>query len=246
MLDDKLLREFAGRGYLVLRQAVPQEIVAAASEHIDGLVEQAPPDASVRGPYNYFPESEEAPPLLALLMAGGVFEMAEGLAGPGTLEVPWQIQVALNIPPFPHIPGLPHIDGAPAEPDGRPGTFTMLVGVLMSDQEEKDSGNLWVWPGTHLLHAEYFREKGPDAFFKAAGYPPIQQPEPEQVLGRAGDVVLAHYLLGHNIGGNVSPATRRAVYFRVKKQGHDPRWREYLQYPWLDYDPVRDLAHGPK
>jgi hypothetical protein len=86
----------------------------------------------VRGPYNYFPESEEAPPLLALLMAGGVFEMAEGLAGPGTLEVPWQIQVALNIPPFPHIPGLPHIDGAPAEPDGRPGTFTMLVGVLTS------------------------------------------------------------------------------------------------------------------
>ena len=48
--------------------------------------------------------------------------------------MPWQVQVALNIPPFPHRPGMHHIDGAPPEPDGRPGTFTMLAGVLISDQ----------------------------------------------------------------------------------------------------------------
>ena len=34
------------------------------------------------------------------------------------------------------------------------GTFTMLAGVLMSDQRGRDAGNLWVWPGTHLTHAE--------------------------------------------------------------------------------------------
>ena len=27
-------------------------------------------------------------------------------------------------------------------------------------------------------------------------------------------------------------------YFRVKRAGHDPRWREFLQDPWLDYDPI--------
>ena len=50
---------------------------------------------------------------------------------------------------------------------------------------------------------------------------------------------LAHYLLGHNIGGNTARAVRRAVYFRIKRAGHDPRWREFLRDPWLDYDAVR-------
>jgi hypothetical protein len=43
-------------------------------------------------------------------------------------------------------------------------------------------------------------------------------------------------------GGNTSQAVRRAVYFRVKRTGHNPRWREFLQDPWLEYDTVRDLA----
>jgi hypothetical protein len=33
---------------------------------------------------------------------------------------------------------------------------------------------------------------------------------------------------------------RRAVYFRIKRAGNDPRWREFLQDPWLDYDAVRE------
>ena len=114
----------------------------------------------------------------------------------------------------------------------------MLAGVLMSDQRGQDAGNLWVWPGTHLTHAEYFREHGPDAFFAAGGYPPIRLPEPEQVTGEAGDLLLAHYLLGHNIGGNTSRAVRRAVYFRIKRTGHDPSWREFLRTPGSTMTPL--------
>jgi hypothetical protein len=44
----------------------------------------------------------------------------------------------------------------------------------------------------------------------------------------------------HNIGGNTSQAVRCAVYFRIKRAGHDPRWREFLQDPWFDYDAVRE------
>ena len=71
-----------------------------------------------------------------------------------------------------------------------------------------------------------------------AARPPVA----EQVLGRPGDLLLADYLLGHNIGGNTSDAVRRAVYLRVKRTGHDPRWRKFLQDPWLDNDPVRMAA----
>jgi hypothetical protein len=241
MLNRQQVDEFAERGFLVLPGVVPPDVLAVASAAIDELIKLDPPGPQVRGPYNYFPEAAQAPALAALLAGSPAFGLAESLTGPGTLDRPWQVQVALNVPPFPHRPGMHHIDGAPGEPDGRPGTFTMLAGVLMSDQRDEDAGNLWVWPGTHLTHAEYFREHGPDAFFTAGGYPPIRLPEPEQITGQPGDLVLAHYLLGHNIGGNTSPAVRRAVYYRLKRTGHDPRWREFLQDPWLDYDAIGAL-----
>jgi hypothetical protein len=143
MLDRGQVDEFAERGFLVLPQAVPPDVVATAAEAIDELIEHDPPGADVRGPYNYFPEAAQVPALAAVLTGSPAFGLAESLTGPGTLVVPWQVQVALNIPPFPHRPGMHHIDGAPStppEPDGRPGTFTMLAGVLMSDQRGQDAG----------------------------------------------------------------------------------------------------------
>jgi hypothetical protein len=52
---------------------------------------------------------------------------------------------------------------------------------------------------------------------------------PQQVVGRAGDLYLAHYLLGHNMGGNLSSVVRRVVYLRLKSDAHVDRWREYVQ-----------------
>ncbi len=245
MLTQEQRAEFVERGFVVVPGVVPPDLLAVGSRAIDALVDREPPPPQTRGSHHYFLACAQNPELAALLTDSPAFDAAESLAGPGTLEVPWQVQVSLNIPPYRHRPGMHHIDGAPHEPDGRPGTFTLLAGVLMSDQPDQDAGNLWVWPGTHLTHAEYFRDNGPEAFFDANGYPPIRLPEPEQVRGRAGDLLLAHYLLGHNIGGNTSAAVRRAVYFRIKRTGHDPRWREFLQDPWLDYAPLREQGSGP-
>jgi hypothetical protein len=182
MLDREQLQAFAERGFVVVPQVVPQELLAQASRTIDELLSRDPPAREVRGPHFYFLQASTAPALLALLMQSPAFALAESLTGTGTLEVPWQVQVALNVPPFAHRPGGHHLDGAsPPEPDGRPGTFTLLAGVL-----------------------------------------------------------LARYLLGHNIGGNTSDTVRRAVYFRVKRAGHAARWRRFLQDAWLDFDAVRD------
>ena len=88
MLDRGQLDEFAERGFLVLAQAVPPDVVAAAAEAIDELTERDPPDAGVRGPYNFFPEAAQAPALAALLTGSPAFGLAESLTGPGTLDVP--------------------------------------------------------------------------------------------------------------------------------------------------------------
>ncbi|MEV6796365.1 hypothetical protein AB0M87_31240 [Streptomyces sp. NPDC051320] len=68
-----------------------------------------------------------------------------------------------------------------------------------------------------------------------------ERSRPERIRGRAGDLLPAHCLRGHNVGGNTSNAVRRGVYFRVKRTGHDERWRAFLRDPWLDYDAVRAL-----
>jgi hypothetical protein len=239
-LSSSQIQEFSENGFLLVPNAIHAAILAAASNTIDNIIEHSPPGPDIRGPHNFFLDLAEEPSLLALLVDSPVIGLAEQLTEPGSLDVPRQVQLALNIPNFPHRPGFSHIDGSPPESDGRPGTFTMLVGVLVSEQRNEDEGNLWVWPGSHLRHATYFHEHGPDAFFEAAGYPPVQLPEPQQICGGPGDVLLAHYLLGHNIGGNTSNVVRRAAYFRVKARGHDSRWREFLQYPWMEYRAVHN------
>lgn len=239
VLSDAQIDEFGERGYLLIPQVVGDAVLATAAGRIDEVVAADPPAEAGRGNHFYFLEAKDEPALIAPLTGSPAFGLAEELTGPSVLEVPWQVQVALNIPPFVHRPGRPHIDAANAEPTGGPirGTFTLLGGILMSDQPGENSGNLWVWPGTHLTHAAYFREHGPETF---CAYPPIDLPEPEQITGRAGDLLLAHYLLGHNIGGNYeSEQTRRALYFRISTAGHASRRREFLQDAWLDFAPVR-------
>ncbi|MGW1164795.1 hypothetical protein [Streptomyces sp. NPDC002550] len=242
MLSDSQMNEFAERGFVVVPQVVQDDLLDRAARRIDEVIAADPPAAGKQGSHFYFLRTEDEPVLMAPLTGSPAFGLAEELAGTGTLEVPWQVQVALNIPPYSHRPGLPHIDAGNPEPTGEPvrGTFTLLAGVLMSDQLTENSGNLWVWPGTHLTHAAYFRDHGPQMF---CAYPPINLPEPEQIKGRAGDLLLAHYLLGHNIGGNyASEQTRRALYFRISALDHASHRNEFLQDPWLDYGPLRSQS----
>ena len=238
VIDEAKLREFAECGYLLLRGVVPRDLIDDASRSIDDLIAQQPPPMGAHGPY--FPRVTNVETFLPLLLRSSAFALAESLVGVGRLTIPREAQVALNIPPHLHRPGGPHLDGVSiTEPDGRPGTFTLLAGVLITDQPRPDMGNLWVWPGTHLTHAALFREQGPDGLMASGGYPDIALPEPIQILGQAGDLLLAHYLLGHNIGGNVSSVTRRAVYFRLKLADHVAHWPTSLQEAWRDFDVVR-------
>jgi len=239
VLSDAQVNEFAERGYIVVPHVVPGDLLDKAGRRVDDVTAADPPAAGKRGSHFYFLETKAEPALIAPLTSSPAFGMAEELAGRGTLEVPWQVQVALNIPPYSHRPGAPHIDAANAEPAEGPvrGTFTMLAGILMTDQLTENSGNLWVWPGTHLTHAAYFRQHGPQMF---CAYPPVNLPAPEQVTGHAGDLLLAHYLLGHNIGGNYeSGQTRRALYFRISSSGHASHREQFLQDTWLEYQPIR-------
>ena len=247
-LSKRELREFAERGYVILRNVIPPANLTAASMEIDRLVNDQPPPADYVGHHFYWLSTLDGGPLAALFDQTPLRSLAQSLIAPGNIEIAFdQVQVALNIPPFSHRPGGHHLDGY-LEGKPEPATFTMLAGVLMSEQKIENAGNLWVWPGTHRTHGAFFRERGPEAFVEAKGYPPIELPEPCQILGGPGDVLLAHYMLGHNIGGNyASENVRRAVYFRLRRVGHEQRWRECLGDELLEFDAVRAaLAEEPE
>jgi ectoine hydroxylase-related dioxygenase (phytanoyl-CoA dioxygenase family) len=239
-LGRQQMQMFADNGYVVVPQVVPHELVTAAREEIHARIAREPPGTEHRGPYHYFLTDALPQPLIALLFASSAITAAQSLVAPGTFEAPDHVQIALNIPPWNHRPGGPHIDGlTPPEPDGRPATFTLLAGIFLTDQTKEGSGNLWVWPGSHRLAAAYFSQYGPDKLRSSAPYPPVELPIPQQVLGRAGDVLLAHYLLGHNMGGNTSATVREVVYFRLRREGHRGRWRDFVQDELTEFDPVR-------
>jgi hypothetical protein len=242
-INAEQLRTFARDGYLVFPQVVPAHLIDAARRDIADRVRQDPPPASQRGPHFYavMRERNELPaPLLAPLFQSDAIALAQLLIDGAGFDPFDHVQISRNIPPFDHRPGGPHIDGlTPPGPNGQPWTFTMLAGIFLTDQMRENAGNLWVWPGSHLGTADYLRTHGPDALVPSVPYPPIALGEPRQITGRAGDLVLAHYLLGHNIGGNISDRVREVLYYRLQRAGHRLRWREAVQDAFLEFEPVR-------
>ena len=248
MLSEEQLRDFGDKGCLVLPGVVPERLLAPIDAEIDALVAESPPPADAVSNHSYFQPPGRLPASDAALRDSPAIRLAEALVRPRTLDHGLDhIQVALNIPPSPDRPGAPHIDGHRPE-QARPDSFTMLAGIYLLDESAPDSGNLWVWPGSHLAHERVFREQSPAALLATSGHAcflaaPPQYGRPVQVLANRGDLLLAHFLLGHNIGPNTSNRTRRIAYYRLSCPGHAFRWADTFISAFTEYEPVR-LALG--
>jgi hypothetical protein len=232
VLTDAQKRQFYTDGYLHLPGIVSSDLVHAACRAINaslgarGMHPDALPSLRAR---SYCPELQDASPITDLLHASPLWSIAESCIGQGNIRPATRAQIALRFPSMeePHAP-QPHIDGMHTPTNGIPAgeihNFTALVGVLLSDLPHEYAGNFTVWPGTHRLYERYFRERGPQALLQ--GMPPVALPQPQQIVGRAGDAIFCHYQLGHGIAGNGAPHIRYAVFFRLFHNDHDGmRWK---------------------
>ena len=236
-------------GYFKVPGVIPQVLIESAMRRINHSVGNGMnvSDMPTFRSQSFCPELVKSSVVTDLFNKTPVRSIVESLVGEGMAEPVDHGQIALRFPSLQDPPGAPspHLDGMYTPQNGvREGTignFTMLVGVLLSPVRQSNAGNFTVWPGTHLLYEQYFREHGADSLLR--GMPPVDLPQPVQTTGEPGDVFFVHYQLGHGVAPNVSPYSRYALFFRVVHKDHRIDWRAPMTDIWLHWPGIRDIAH---
>ena len=224
-MNEAQKKEFKKKGFIKISNVVPQKQINVALREINHTLGKGMEPSKVSGyrSTTYFPEITQKPAILDLLHETSALKILESVIGPKKIKLDGNPQIALRFPVM-EKPGElhPHIDGMVSANNqikkGTIYTFTALCGILLSDIPNHFWGNFTGWPGTHVSFAKYFHEHGPNILKR--GLPPVRLPEPEQVTGKAGDMILSHYLTAHTVVVNVSPYIRYAVFFRMKHVEH--------------------------
>ncbi len=238
-------RKFYEKGFVKIPGVVPRVMIDRAMRAINHSLGEGMnvADMPILRAQSYCPEIKNTPVIADLLNKTPAWQLAESVIGEGKIRPVHGGQIALRFPVMqdPPSPPRPHLDGMHTPTNGVPkGTianFTALVGIYLSDVPNPDSGNFTVWPGTHHIYERYFREHGPESLLN--GMPPVDLPEPEQVTGSAGDMILVHYQLAHGIAPNVSPNIRYAVFFRLIHVDHE--WRAPMTDIWMHWPGIREI-----
>lgn len=243
-------RQLLEAGYVHVPGVIPRIMVDVALQAINHSVGEGMnvEDMPRLRAQSYCPEIQRSAVITDLLNRTPALALAESVIGAGQVQPVGSGQIALRFPSIqnPPSPPRPHLDGMHTPTNGVPkgqiSNFTMLLGVMLSDLSGPFAGNLAVWPGTHRLYEQYFREQGPESLLN--GMPDTPLPEPIQLTGKAGDIVLCHYQLAHGVATNVSPHVRYAIYFRLHHVDHANQKWEVMTDIWREWAGMRELVGG--
>ena len=248
--------ELYEKGYVRIPGAVPRVMVDAAVKAINHSFGNGidPTQMTTFQSRSFCPELREAPEIVDLYNRTPVKELAESLIGTGKLNPVTAGQIAVRFPLLDDPPPAlrPHLDGRYSPHNGVPAgqlrSFTMLVGIALSEVTTGYAGNLAVWPGTHRYFEQYFSDNGTDLMTRgdAVAMPPIDMPQPQQMNAQPGDAFLVHYQVAHTAAPNVSPHLRYAIYFRLRHVDHQDQRLETLTDIWREWDGMRVIVaqHG--
>ncbi|ALS28307.1 phytanoyl-CoA dioxygenase [Paenibacillus sp. 32O-W] len=244
-------RQLFEQGYVTVPGVVPDIMTDAAIRAINrSLGEGLPPERlPIYRAQSFCPELQAEPVITDLLHKTPAFDLLGSVIDTASIEPVRSGQIALRFPGKDDPPGNvhPHIDGMYSPTNGVPkgiiGNFTALVGIFLSDVAGPYAGNFTVWPGSHRINGEYFREHGAESLLN--GMPPVELPEPVQVTARRGDIVIAHYTLSHGVSQNLSPHTRYAIFFRIKHKGiTKDNWQRSMENIWLHWPGLHPFTGG--
>lgn len=241
-------KNFYDEGFLKVENVVPKIMVEEALKEINhsiGRLGIHPNKLREYGARSFCPELTEESSIVDMFHKTPAKELIGSMLNINQMEQVSKGQIALRFPNGENKvrpPSNPHLDGtyAPANSvnEGEIRNFTALVCVILSDLPEENSGNFIVWPGTHHLFGKYFQKHGAETMksFKD-GVPPVEMPNPVQITGKAGDIVIAHYSLAHTAMGNFSHHIRYATFFRIKHLDiNSTNWKEPVENIWMHWE----------
>ncbi len=224
-------------GYAQFAGITPKLLVDSALQAIDFDLKNNY-DSSRQVEYDsrsYCPDLKGTSPIMGLISESPILNILDELFG--LEKIDWDkgqiaIRRAHNVPE--PLPPVPHIDGFSSGlnglEEGRVYNHTVTVGVFLTPTTREFAGNFTVWPGSHYIYEHYFQERGSRAMSEPAPTPEIGQPV--QLMCGVGDVVVAHYQLGHSAAVNTSDNDRVAIFFRVWLRDLELRRWHYLTNIW--------------
>jgi hypothetical protein len=237
-------KEFQKKGFLKIAGVVNEKAINVALREINHSLGKGmhPEKVASYNSTSYCPDLIHKASILNLLYETPAWEIIESAIAPRKFKIDGGAQIALRFPVM-QTPGAlhPHIDGMYSSKNKIPKdsiySFTALAGILLSDTPNRFWGNFTAWPGTHSLFSNYFLEHGTEILKRSL--PPVKISDPEQILGKAGDMILSHYLTAHTVVSNVSPYIRYAVFFRIKHVDHEFYGQKVFTDLWHQWPGLR-------
>jgi Phytanoyl-CoA dioxygenase (PhyH) len=235
--------EFLSNGVIVRRGMIGSDLTGPARTLIGGWYDgQFDPGRVTEFTQRTFaPELGSHPALLAMLTSSGIWKLARTMLG--SIAAVTTAQIQIRVPEADLAVAQPvkamHVDGV-ACPHLHPAelrTFSLLVGIPLSDVTDPQGGTLRYLPGGHMRMARWFdsrwslgmTDQVPPAMDDQTGIP---------FLCGVGDVLFMHHLVPHAVGLNHSTTPRVMTYFRLSHPDHASRRLAALRDPWLDYPPL--------
>jgi Phytanoyl-CoA dioxygenase (PhyH) len=253
-LTPQMRADFRRNGYLVIPNLIDKDLVSQGLEMAQELIEKARPGWRERSAGFYMGSefiyatngssdddtislggvNQRDHPARLFYDKAGISDVVDQLfSSDFPSAAPGRVQAIATIPPIQVVP-KPHIDGFVVG-DPVPNTFSLLVSILVSPQAHEGDGGLFVWPGSHLEIGWYARTHGVETVRPEELPGRIALADPVQITAPAGSILLAHYLLGHCGGTHTSSGHAERLYFRVKAEHHDSRWKATITDPLLEY-----------
>lgn len=237
---------FKRDGLVIRRGLVTPDRVRRAVSLIDEQYRQelTRDDIPAHTQRTFVPSLRNHPEILALYAETDAAQLASDLLGATSPVTTTQIQIRVPEADFPgvqqekamHVDGVacPHLDPRELR------TFSLLVGVVLSDISDPQCGALHYLPGGHLAMAHWFADEWSLGMTEQVP-PEIDRERGTPLLGEPGDVLLMHHLVPHSVARNLMPFPRVMAYFRVSHPDHAGRRLEALRDPWLDYPTLADV-----
>jgi len=235
VLTEEQQLHFINEGYIHVKNVVPAKLVHAALGQINAALCTYGANVSIDddGSNHYCPGVGRSEAILNLLKLSPVWTLAQRLLGKGNIQDIQRAQIALR-PPQPHLiaaggpertdgslpPRVWHIDGTGT---GNHSTFSLLVGITLSDVLQPNCGNFSVFPGSHRKLLPLLKEQvesGSSLFSNENSTKKPALHNGVQILAEAGDAVLVHHKTAHRGVPNSSHAIRYQVYFRLRHKSH--------------------------